>query len=119
MQDCGFCFIARMNYATEKAMTKFKDSLLVYSIWKGYLDEKHPAKNDYYIDWINKAKTNTSKIIDLHTSGHATADDIIKTCEITQAKMILPIHSENPKAFLELGIKADIKVLQDGESFII
>jgi len=115
MTDKGFCFIGRTNYKTQKAMSFFKDNLLVYSMWKGYLDKKHPAFDEYKSDWIDKAKANGSKIVDLHTSGHATSEQIKQVCEITKAKTILPIHSENPNAFLSLGIKADIKILQDGE----
>jgi ribonuclease J len=119
MTDKGFCFIGRMNCTTHTAMETFKDNLLIYSMWKGYLDEKHPAKDSRKIDWISKAKANTRKIIDLHTSGHATTEQIKLVCEITSAKTILPIHSENPNAFLSLGIQSNIKILQDGETIDI
>ena len=119
MQDCGFVFIGRTNYVTQKAIEASPDNLIIYSMWKGYLDKTHPAFDEYKTDWINKAIAGGSKLVHLHTSGHATADDIIKVCEITQAKTVLPIHSENPKAFTELGIKADIKILHDGESITL
>ena len=51
MTDCGFCFIGRMNYSTQMAMETFKDNLLIYSMWKGYLDENHPAKG-VYAGWL-------------------------------------------------------------------
>ena len=88
MTNKGFCFIGRTNYVTQKAMTEFKDNVIVYSMWKGYLDKKHPAFDEYKSDWIDKAKANGSKIIDLHTSGHATAEQIKQVCEITNAKTI-------------------------------
>ena len=100
-------------------MTAFSDSLIVYSMWKGYLDKTHSAFDEYKSDWIAAATANGSKFFYLHTSGHATADDIKRVCEITNAKIILPIHSEDPKAFLSLGLTADIKTLQDGESITI
>ena len=65
------------------------------------------------------AKVKGSKLVHLHTSGHATAKDIKKVCEITKAKVVIPIHSDKPEAFHELGIEAEIRVLQDGESVII
>ena len=119
MGERGFCFIGRTNYITQKAMTAFNDNLLIYSMWKGYLDKKHPAYDQYKSGFIGKAIASGSKLLHLHASGHATADDIKKVCEITQAKTILPIHSEQPGSFRLLGINSDIKILQDGESVTI
>ncbi|MCL2675826.1 MAG: hypothetical protein FWE84_04495, partial [Firmicutes bacterium] len=115
MGEKGFCFIGRTNIITQKAMSFFKDNLLVYSMWKGYLDKKHLAFDEYKSDWLDKAKANGSRVIDLHTSGHAIAGQIKQVCEITDAKVILPIHSESPEAFLKLGINATIRILHDGE----
>jgi ribonuclease J len=115
MTDCGFCFIGRTNSKTMKAIERFSDSLLIYSMWGGYLDKKHPAFNEYKRVFIDKATANGSKLLHLHTSGHATAEQLKQVCEITQAKTIVPIHGEYPEAFTKMGIKAEIKILQDGE----
>jgi len=114
MRDCGFCMIGRTNYITQTAMTAFPDNLLIYSMFDGYLNEKHVAFDAYKNEWINKAVANGSRLVHLHTSGHATTDDIKRVCEITQAKTIIPIHCEKPEAFRALGINAEIKVLDDG-----
>jgi ribonuclease J len=119
MDDSGFCFIGRTNFVTGQALQAFPDNLLIYSMWKGYLDKKHPAFDQYKSDFIDKAIVGGSRLVHLHTSGHATAEQIKQVCEITKAKVVLPIHSEQPEAFLDLGIIAEIKVLQDGEAFEI
>lgn len=119
MSDCGFCFIGRANFITRQALQAFPDNLLIYSMWKGYIDKKHPAYDDYKSDFIDKAIAGGSRLIHLHTSGHATAEQIKQVCKITKAKVVIPIHSEQPEAFNNLGIDAKIKVLQDGESIEI
>lgn len=117
MNDCGFCMIGRTNRTTKLAIEAFPDNLLIYSLWKGYLDKKHPAFDSYKSGWIEKAVASGSRLVHLHTSGHATQEQIKQVCEITQAKMIVPIHSERPEVFRSLGINADIRVLHDGEFF--
>ncbi|MCH5351295.1 MAG: hypothetical protein J1F39_04960, partial [Clostridiales bacterium] len=62
---------------------------------------------------------NGCKMVNLHTSGHASVDEIIKICEITEAKTIIPIHSESPEMLKELGITGNTVVLQDNEIFSI
>lgn len=119
MQDCGFCFIGRANYITQKAMDAFPNNLLIYSLWTGYLNKSHSAFDEYKNDFIERAMTAGSGLIYLHTSGHATAEDIKKVCEITQAKTVVPIHCERPENFLSLGVKAEILLLQDGESITL
>lgn len=119
MGKVGFCFIGRTNYVTQKAMGAFPDNLLIYSMWSGYLDKSHAAFDDYKCSFVDNATAAGSRLIQLHTSGHATAEDIKKVCEITQAKTIVPIHCERPDSFLSLGVKAEIMLLQDGESITV
>lgn len=119
MGKVGFCFIGRANYVTQKAMEAFPDNLLIYSMWSGYLYKNHAAFDEYKCSFVDKATEAGSRLIQLHTSGHATADEIKKVCEITQAKTIVPIHCERPDTFLSLGIKAEIMLLQDGESITV
>jgi len=60
-----------------------------------------------------------SRLIHLYTSGHATAEDIKKVCEITQAKTIIPIHGEKPKVFDRLGLSGEVRILRDGEAWTL
>lgn len=116
MNDKGFCFIGRANGITKKAMKAFPNNLLIYSMWKGYLDKNHAAFDSYKSEFIENAMKDGSEFLYLHTSGHATAADIKQVCEITKAKAIIPIHSENPEGFLDLETSAKVCILQDGEA---
>ena len=51
----------------------------------------------------------------LHTSGHATEEQLKQVCRLTGAETIIPIHSEYPEKFATFGLNAEIKILHDGE----
>lgn len=119
MNEKGFFFLGRANCITRKAIETFSDSLLIYSMWSGYLDKTHPAFDEYKNNFINSALSCGCRIVNLHTSGHASVEEIKKVCEITSAKTVIPIHSERPEMIKELGIGGDIKILNDGEVFLI
>lgn len=119
MKNLGFCMMIRANYASQRAIKEFPDSVLIYSMWAGYLDKNRPAYDEHKSNFIEEAKVGGAQLIHLHTSGHATAEDIKKLCEITKPKMVIPIHVEEPLYFNQLGIKNEIKILNDGECFEI
>lgn len=115
----GFCFLGRANYATQKALEAFPENVLIYSMWKGYLDKAHPAYDPFKGDFVDKAVVQGSRLEYLHTSGHATAEQIETVCKKTNAKLIIPIHSEVPEAFTNLDMDGEVRILQDGEGVII
>ncbi|MCL2484289.1 MAG: MBL fold metallo-hydrolase [Firmicutes bacterium] len=117
MSKVGFCMMVRVNYRSEQAIKAFPENILIYSQWSGYLDKDRSAFDKRIHNFVEKAKHAGSKVVSLHTSGHAPAEDIKKLCEITKPKIIIPIHVEDPKNFTKLGIKSEIKILNDGEIF--
>lgn len=119
MMERGYCFLGRTNYITQKAIEALPNSLLVYSMWRGYLDKSHPAYDEFKSSFMQKAVECGCHIEYLHTSGHASIEQLKQVCDITGAKIIIPIHSENPEAFTRLGIGGEVHLLQDGESFIV
>lgn len=119
MREHGFLFLGRTNYITKKAIEAFQNSLLIYSMWSGYLDKSHPAFDEYKSNFINNALNSGCRIVNLHTSGHASVDEIKKVCKITESKTIIPIHSEKPETLKEIGITGNVVILQDNESFTI
>ena len=119
MAERGFCFIGRTNRITRQALNAFSDNVLIYSMWTGYLNKSHPAYDEYKSSFVNEAVANGSSLRYLHTSGHASADQIRRVCAITGAKTIIPIHSEYPEAFYSLGTDGAVHVLQDGESITV
>ena len=124
-QDCidemrrrGFCmFLRPRSEKFKKILREFPDSLLVYSMWKGYLKQETLDKDIY--DFIPKDAQGELLYEYLHTGGHATEDAIIKVCEITRPDVIFPIHSAKPDRFEELdsdSIKGKVKRLTGSKS---
>lgn len=119
MEKAGFCMMIRVNYASKQAVKAFANNLLIYSMWNGYLDKNRAAFDERTYDFIEDAKKGGSKFLPLHTSGHATVSQLKMVCEITNAKAIIPIHSEKPEYFNDMGIDANIKILNDGDAFVV
>lgn len=115
MTERGFFFLGRTNYVTQKAIEAFPNSLLLYSMWSGYLDPSHPAFDEYKSNFVNNAVNLGCRMIRLHTSGHASVEAIKKVCAITNAKTIIPIHTEQPARFTEWETDGAVRILNDGE----
>lgn len=118
MRERGFLFLGRTNYVTQKAIEAFPNSVLIYSMWSGYLDKSHPAFDEHKNNFVNGALNSGCRIIYLHTSGHASVDEIKKVCQITEAKTIIPIHSEKPELLKDNVPLCNVVILQDKESFV-
>ena len=119
MAEQGFCMLITANGIGEHALMKFPDSLLIYSMWNGYLDKKHSAFDEHKYTFIENAKARGTEIrYDLHTSGHATPKAIEDVFSITNPGVVIPIHGEDPKNFETLNIpKEKIVILNDGEIY--
>ena len=126
-QDCinkmnrmGFCMFIRATPFFEEPLKLFRNNLIIYSMWEGYLEKDKPYADKDKIKFLNQAKANGSILIPLHTSGHAYEDTILKICEIIKPDIILPIHSERADRFEELSeerkIDGKIKRLEHKES---
>ena len=101
MRSRGFCmFVRPWGDKFKSIMKEFPDSLLVYSLWKGYL-EGETLNNDIF-DFIPKDIQGNPVYKYLHTGGHASEEAILSVCRITNPEIIIPIHSENPGRFEEL-----------------
>ena len=57
----------------------------VWSSWRGYYDPSGPAST-----WAKPAE-----LVFLHTSGHASADDLLTFAQAMRPKRILPVHGLN------------------------
>jgi ribonuclease J len=117
MKDKGFCMLIRPTYLLKKALERFPDNLLVYSMWEGYLEEGKPYADKDKINFLKEAEAGGSTIEYLHTSGHATEDAICKVCEVVGARKIFPIHGERPERFKELQAAGKIngEILESAE----
>ncbi len=105
MKENGFLMLIGASEAYKYRMDYFKaqDPLLIYSMWKGYVDEESDAYDEELGALYNGWNPNRREY--LHTSGHATADTIREMIlTVKPQKYIIPIHTENPNRFKKLDI---------------
>jgi ribonuclease J len=98
----GYCGLIRCNFKGKKILEEqFKPgkSLIIYSMWEGYLDEKNPARDEKLIEFLKPYK---GKYKCLHTSGHADVKTIQNVVNTIKPKHIIPIHTENREEFKKL-----------------
>lgn len=120
MRQNGFLMLIGKTPSYEKRINAFwdDDPLLIYSMWDGYVKKGADTYNEplgrQYYRWPENRR------ISLHTSGHATADDIKRMIlAVKPQKYILPIHTERPERFqaLDIGEYAErIKDMNDNET---
>lgn len=120
MMENGFVMLVGKSDAYKKRMEYFrdKDPLLIYSMWEGYINnEKYP---DTYDEKLGRLVKEWRKE-DLHTSGHATVEEITKVIKLVNPKQgIIPIHTTRKDNFKKLDIgKTDVILLQDGEEYLM
>jgi len=80
---------------------------LIYSMWKGYLTEKFKG-------YCDKEKI---EIEDVHTSGHASVEDLQAFAKAINPLMLVPIHTFSPEKYSELF--NNVKLLNDEEELAI
>ena len=112
MQDKGFCMLVR---ATDKfndyiefllPLLEKDETIIIYSMWKEYVNPKSKHANKRYLDFIDKFP----KMSKIHTSGHASAKTLTKICKIVNpSKAIIPIHSEHSADIYNLDIPDSLK----------
>ncbi|MDE6843243.1 MAG: hypothetical protein K2J24_06930, partial [Muribaculaceae bacterium] len=81
------------------------------SMWKGYADKTRTAYNPAL------AKSLKSNYQLMHTTGHCDMKSIEKLIEVLLPNAIIPIHTDQPKAFAErFSTQCPVILLNDGES---
>lgn len=92
-----------------------QESVLIYSLWDGYI-EKNPELQKLKALWENR-------FLQLHSGGHASADDIKKMVEICSKEreqtMVIPMHLENFDDLSKLKLPATIRNLQQSEELLL
>ncbi|MEK7850195.1 MAG: MBL fold metallo-hydrolase [Candidatus Omnitrophota bacterium] len=79
-----------------------KDTSVIYSQWEGYLDGVKGF-------WDK----NGVKINQVHVSGHAYVEDLVKFTKAIKSKNIIPIHTEKAEDYQKL-FGSNILLLDDG-----
>lgn len=85
---------------------------MLYSQWKGYR-----VTDAGVVALLATATQHAYPVISIHTSGHATVEAIRMVNEVTQAKVLIPMHTEHKVRFGELFSNA--LILEDGEALTV
>lgn len=111
VKKSGFCMLVRpKHYDMIQELSEILptgDVLMIYSMWSGYLADGENQNPDY-VKLMTLFPADNRRT--LHTSGHATPATLAKICRIINpTTAIIPIHSENPKAYNDLDIFEELK----------
>lgn len=105
MTDKGFSMFVRSgNPFHRQMMERFPDAVVIYSMWKGYLERPDMQA---FLRGFHR--------IDLHTSGHADGETIRTVIDTVDPGCIIPMHTEKPDAFISLADGRRILFPQDGD----
>lgn len=78
-------------------------ALLLYSLWDGYLEDDGNFWKGYPIDMRK-----------VHTSGHASPEELARFAEAIKPARIIPIHTQAPHKFREM-FGERVRLAGDGE----
>lgn len=103
-----YCMIIRDTMLSDlEHIENLQGAGFIYSMWNGY--KKQKRMNEI----LEYARVKNMNIIDLHTSGHASAESLQTIIQNTEAKKIVPVHTENPDLFVEKF--KNVQIVKDGE----
>jgi ribonuclease J len=112
-------YIYFLRYPNMRFLNKFrrKEKInLIYSQWTGYLKKEH---EQHFTDVINNLKQDKDiNYYEIHTSGHASLEELKNFARALAPKQIVPIHTENPELFKQEFEKAgfnNVKTYNDFE----
>lgn len=74
---------------------------LIYSMWPGYLERGSPNLRDWCAD-------NGVAFDILHTSGHASRDDLARVVQALKPNTVLPIHTVAPEKYGDFGLPVEL-----------
>ena len=91
-----------------KRFLSLEDATWIYSLWPGYFDRSESLRNlkSYFEDKGVRYEY-------LHTSGHATLEDLKKLVDAMTPEMVIPIHSSHPEKFKDYF--PNVRLVDDGE----
>lgn len=112
MEDKGFCMFVRATdkfkgyYQALISRLDLNDTVLIYSMWKEYINDRGKHAIQRYIDFISMFP----HIEKLHTSGHASTEFLAEVCNLVNPSLgIIPIHSEDSASYSGLPIASHLR----------
>ena len=130
MEAFGFLAVIKPADFCEDYIDLFVDSykngqitempVLIYSMWDGYVQEYrvdkkgnkivNNAKNDAWIDFLNRQEDKGVHVEHMHTSGHASTKMLAEVINAVDPQdKIYPMHTECAEDFKDLPIRAELK----------
>lgn len=104
MMRChGFVMLLRCSEKFQSYLEKIlpwckpEETCLIYSQYHGYIDKRegNTAFNQKLYDFVEQFRERGCFVKeDLHTSGHASKQDLARLCEQVNPKVIIPIHKD-------------------------
>lgn len=115
LHDRGFVMLVRANSSFLEIASRYPEAILIYSMWKGYLDSGNPSLTEF----VKPFKENGRMRI-LHTSGHATRGDLVAFIKRINPKQgVIPIHTDNADEFEKIDFGVNFIRLNDGEAYYL
>ena len=113
MRDRGFLMVVRDNREFRETIKKFdsKESIMLYSMWDGYRT-KLGSTIPSFLNLAGAWET-------LHTSGHATKEDIKLVMDIVKPNVVIPMHTDVPDVLLSLCPSDKVIIAEDGKEIVI
>lgn len=105
--------IAKYNTAFTRLINHLGDldgALGIYSMWEGYLERN---------DFLKPLQRRGMEVQIIHTSGHATEQDLKRLVTAFKPGCIVPIHTFYPQDYQSLFSDTKIHPLNDGEELIL
>lgn len=109
--DYVFMFRSSMMMDFDEFPQLLKNGEIIYSQWSGYLKD---GTEDNLLAFATRFNL---PIQNIHTSGHADIPTLKNLLETTTPKMLVPIHSFEPKQYPTLFKNVEIK--SDGEIWTV
>lgn len=106
MQNMRNSLVIKDSYATRNVFAKkngIADSVLIYSMWEGYLTDVKEFWNKHNIP-----------IIQVHSSGHAYVEELQLFVSAIRPKYIIPNHTFYPEKYFDY-FGSNIKIIKDKE----
>lgn len=112
MQRSGFTMLVRSSDKYEKWCSELiaelnpNETLLIYSMFKGYIEPNHEAYNESLHNFVKIFP----RFEYCHTTGHATVESLARMCNLTSPRIaIIPIHRVSGSDYASITIPTELK----------
>ena len=111
--ELGGLMFVRANSKFEAIIRQYDpaQSILLYSMWDGYRTK--PDSN------IPEFLSLTGTWAELHTSGHASPDDLRHLIEKADPEIVIPMHTDAPQKMQTLCQNRTVILLKDREELLL